>query len=136
MIIVCFIFLNLRCTFEPEGLFVCTFVFLILLPFMFQLAVVLRCCKFFFFFKLVLKFSKNVILVTIEPPLVQMKNGKTRANRDSDPILHFSHLAGFLVVKIRVLSLERVVHTNLLIKKERWGFHILGLSLVGQFTAV
>lgn len=90
----------------------------------------------FFFFKLVLKFSRNVILVTIEPPLVQMKNGKTRANRDSDPILHLSHLAGFLAVKIRVLSLERVVHTNFLIKKEKWGFHILGLSLVGQFTAV
>lgn len=134
MIIVCFIFLNPRCTFEPEGLFVCTFVFLILPAFY------VSACRSsmlqIFFFKLVLKFSRNVILVTIEPPLVQMKNGKTRANRDSDPILHLSHLAGFLAVKIRVLSLERVVHTNFLIKKERWGFHILGLSLVGQFTAV
>lgn len=65
-------------------------------------------------------FLKIIILVTIETPPVQMKNRKPRARRspDNNPItpIPFSKL---LVGKIKLLSLERVVQTDFIIKRER-----------------
>lgn len=82
----------------------------------FLVIAVLPCCKKNF----KVNFLKIIILVTSEIPPVQMKNRKPRARRspDNSPItpIPFSKL---LVGKIELLSLERMVQTNFIIKRER-----------------